>query len=269
MNVIDANSKISTILKAHPEALEVIVGISPKFNKLRNPLLRKLVASRATVAMACGLGGCTVEFFLKQLEPLGFKVNFTTEELSLERDIELPDFMKQTSAENFIELDVRSEIESGNDPLKLILGKTKQLKLKQVMKLVNSFEPIPLIQLLSKQGYETYTEIINENLVNTYFYKRADVDVQESAPLKKEVDWDEILDHYENKIKIIDVRELEMPLPMLTILESLDKLPKDYCLFVYHKRIPVFLLPELKTKKCDYRIREISENEVHILIFHT
>ena len=54
---------------------------------------------------------------------------------------------------------------------------------------------------------------------------------------------------------------------MLTILEALEKLPSDHALYVYHKRIPVFLLPELAEKKFDYRIKEISDGEVHLLIF--
>jgi len=54
---------------------------------------------------------------------------------------------------------------------------------------------------------------------------------------------------------------------MLTILDALEKLPSESALFVYHKRIPVFLLPELKDRKFDYRIKEIRDNEVHLLIF--
>jgi hypothetical protein len=54
---------------------------------------------------------------------------------------------------------------------------------------------------------------------------------------------------------------------MMTILEALDKLPADHALFVYHKRIPMFLLPELAERNFDYRIKEIGEGEVHLLIF--
>ena len=54
---------------------------------------------------------------------------------------------------------------------------------------------------------------------------------------------------------------------MITILEALDLLTDGEALYVYHKRIPVFLLPELKERDFDYRIREISESEVHLLIF--
>jgi len=72
---------------------------------------------------------------------------------------------------------------------------------------------------------------------------------------------------FKNNIQTIDVRSLEMPLPMLTILDALDKLPAENALYVYHKRIPVFLLPELSERKFDYRIKEISAGEVHLLIF--
>jgi hypothetical protein len=60
-----------------------------------------------------------------------------------------------------------------------------------------------------------------------------------------------------------------MPLPMITILDELDELEKDRALFVYHKRIPVFLLPEMKERKMDFRIKEMGINEFHILIFRS
>ena len=68
-------------------------------------------------------------------------------------------------------------------------------------------------------------------------------------------------------MQTIDVRQLEMPGPMMAILDEINKLPADNALYVYHKRIPVFLLPELKEKKFDYRIKEISDGEVRLLIF--
>ncbi|HUN15972.1 MAG TPA: hypothetical protein PK622_04145 [Saprospiraceae bacterium] len=54
---------------------------------------------------------------------------------------------------------------------------------------------------------------------------------------------------------------------MLTIIDKLESLNVDTALFVYHKRIPVFLLPELKEKKFNFLIKEIDNNEVHLLIF--
>jgi uncharacterized protein (DUF2249 family) len=79
--------------------------------------------------------------------------------------------------------------------------------------------------------------------------------------------WNELIKKFTDKMQTIDVRQLEMPQPMMTILEAIEKLPDDAALFVYHKRIPVFLLPELRERKFDYRIKEEAPNEVRLLIF--
>ena len=59
MMTINANTKIASLLKHNADALEAIVSISPKFTKLRNPILRKVIAARTSIAMASKLGGCS------------------------------------------------------------------------------------------------------------------------------------------------------------------------------------------------------------------
>ena len=73
--LINANTKIAAILKHEPLALDVITGMSPKFEKLRNPLLRKLLAGRTSLDAASKMGGCTVQDFFSRLEPLGFEID--------------------------------------------------------------------------------------------------------------------------------------------------------------------------------------------------
>jgi uncharacterized protein (DUF2249 family) len=157
---------------------------------------------------------------------------------------------------------------AGNDPLKLIQKTVKELQQGQVLKIINTFEPAPLIKLLEKQGFQCYTDAVEKDLIETYFYKTtADGDVQLEAKADDANDWDEILKRYENKLHEIDVRHLEMPLPMMTILEALEKIPANTALYVHHKRIPVFLLTELKDRHFDYRIKEVGAGEVYLLIF--
>lgn len=268
MIVLNSHTKIAAILKDKPEALEAIIGISPRFNKLRNPLLRKLMASRTTIQMASKVGGCSVEDFFEKLQPLGFKID----EVSLpEKKNEVttrPVFMNNLHLKQIIELDVRPVIEAGNDPFKMISAKIKSLKPGQVLKLTNSFEPVPLIDLLSKQGFESYVDVVNEECVVTYFNKIAGSKISEEEICSANpVEFDNAVDRFGGKLFYIDVRTMEMPLPMLTILDSLDNLPVGNALFVYHRRIPVFLIPELRERKFDYSIKEVSDTEVHLLIF--
>ena len=139
MKKINANTKIATLFKESPDALEAIISISPRFNKLRNPLLRKLMAARTSINMASKVGGCSVNDFLIRLEPLGFTFdkNIVAED-STEKKL-VPEFIQNIAVANIVELDVRAEIESGKDPLNLILKAIKQLQQGQVLKLINSF----------------------------------------------------------------------------------------------------------------------------------
>lgn len=266
-NLINANTKISTLLRQHPDALEAIISISPKFNKLRNPILRKIMASRATISMASQIAGCPVDEFYRKLEPLGFTIDKTTPVEVEKSGSPIPGFMLHLSENDIIELDVRPIIEGGKDPFNVIMEKIDDVKQNHALKLINSFEPIPLMQILSKQGFEVHSESQDENTVITWFFRK---DKQEtSAPAKTDStsDWDSVMNRFTGNLITVDVRALEMPGPMMTILEALDNLPDDKALFVYHKRVPVFLLPELNDRKFEYRIKEISDSEVHMIIY--
>ena len=267
MMTINANTKIATILKQHPEALDAIIAVSSKFEKLRNPILRKVMAGRTSLAMASKVGGCRVEDFFIKLKPLGFETDVVTVIKGEEKRI-LPAFITSLKKEQVIELDVRPVIASGKDPLNIIVQKVKTIQQGQVLKIINSFEPTPLMALLEKQGFVSYADTIKEDWVETYFYKaNAIATPVNDTPAGSSKGWDILLEQFENHIKTIDVRHLEMPGPMMTILESLETLPADTALYIYHKRIPVFLLPELSERKFGYRIKEISDGDVHLLIF--
>ncbi|MBN9484024.1 MAG: hypothetical protein BGO70_03320 [Bacteroidetes bacterium 43-93] len=264
-NVINANTKLATIIKSNPAALEAIISITPRFEKLRNPVLRRIMAARTTIKMASKAGGCDIDVFFSKLQPLGFVIDRTSAE-EKEEDITKPDFMLRIGCIRVEELDVRPVIEGGKDPFKNIVERLKKLAKGEVLKLINSFEPTPLIQILKKEGYEYYVETIDDNEVHTYFYKETEA-VFKQPQSNTGGDWGGIVGKYENALVTIDVRHMEMPQPMLTILSELEHLLADKALYVFHKRIPVFLLPELQERKFDYRIKEISDSEVHLIIF--
>ncbi|OQP64010.1 hypothetical protein A3860_21560 [Niastella vici] len=267
--VITANTKIAAILKHNPAALEAIVSISPKFEKLRNPVLRKLMAGRASLSMASKISGCRLHELFEKLQPLGFVVDETVPAFAEEKR-EAPDFIRSIQKEQIVVLDVRPVMASGKDPLNIILEKIRALQPKQVLKIQNTFEPTPLMKLLQKQGFESYATAINNNLVETWFYGRSATAPPNNTPLTDATkNWNQLFERFKDRLQTIDVRNLEMPLPMLTILEALDNLAAGTALFVYHKRIPVLLLPELVQRKFDYRIKEISDREVHLLIFNS
>jgi hypothetical protein len=98
---ISVNTKIAQILKQHPAALEAIISISPKFNKLRNPLLRKIMA-RTTIAMASKVAGCTASDFFEKLKPLGFAIDDKTEASKIETTNQLPAFINSLDEKRWL-----------------------------------------------------------------------------------------------------------------------------------------------------------------------
>lgn len=265
--IINANTKISKILKQNPDALEAIISIDPKFEKLRNPLLRKLMAARTSIGMASKIGGFSVNKFFQKLEPLGFEPDTETVPESNMKKPGIPAFLNSITPDQVIAFDVRPIIEEGRDPLSSIVAKVKSIPKGGVLKIINSFEPTPLIALLEKQGFESFVDPVEEHRVETYFYKAGDEPVKLGGKENNSEGWDYLIKRFEGKMQTVDVRNLEMPKPMMTILELVEKLPQGNALFVFHKRIPVFLLPELKNRGFDFRIKEINENQVHLLIF--
>ena len=217
--------------------------------------------------MASKISGCSINDFFTKLKPLGFEIDSLTQPATDEKK-KIPDFITSIKKDQIVDLDVRPVLASGTDPLNIILEKIKSIQAGQILKIINTFEPIPLIKMLEKKGFATYTDNIEANLVETYFYKKSEtVPIETTSTADASKGWDEILHRFKDKTQTIDVRELEMPQPMLTILDALDKLPLGIALHVHHKRIPVFLLPELAERKFEYRIKEVSDSEVHLLIF--
>ncbi|MBX2903323.1 MAG: DUF2249 domain-containing protein [Chitinophagales bacterium] len=272
--LINERTKIAALLKHHPDALETIVAIAPDFKKLRNPILRAIMAGRTSIAMASKVGNCKPEDFFKALAPLGFEIDSHTkaEEKPIEKQPQ-PEFLATRTPEQIIHFDVRAMLAEGNDPLKQIQQKAKALNASETLLIINNFEPVPLIKLLEKQGFSTYVNHINTDTIETYFFKEKNTEADNNTAdaieenIATSGDWEQVLAHFQNNLEEIDVRHLEMPLPMITILEALETLPNEKALYVHHKRIPVFLLTELKERHFEYRIKEIQDGEVYLLIF--
>lgn len=268
--LINEKTKISQLLKHHKDALETIVPLSPDFKKLRNPLLRRLMAARTTIKMAAKMGGCTPEDFYRVLQPLGFEHDVNAggaDEKIVQKP--MPDYLKSKKPEQIVTMDVRQTIKDGEDPLRSIQKKVKELKPGEVLKIINSFEPVPLIELLGKQHYKTHTVFVADEEVETYFYKEdgsGGAEIQ-TGDASNSADWEETLKRFEGNMQTVDVRALEMPGPMMTILETLESMPDGKALYVYHKRVPIFLLSELKDREYEYRIKDVQEGEVYLIIF--
>jgi len=258
------------LIKENEETIQAIASINKHFLKLKNPVLRKVLAPRVTVADAAKVGGVDIFIMIKKLEEIGFEFEGEIPQKPNTDNLNIENMSSTKNINNLVSLDVRPTIESGEDPFNIIMKAVKILKEGETLQIINSFEPIPLIKKLQSKGYESWTERPIEGEVHTFFRmnktKWVDNEVEETVK-KGNKNFDEELAYFGDNIRKIDVRELEMPEPMVKILKEIETLNKGQALYVDHKKIPQFLLPELEVRNFDILYKEIDCNHTVLIIY--
>ena len=269
--VISSKTKISKLIEHNPETIDVISEINKHFRKLKNPFLRKALAPRVTIAEAAKIGGVPVCILIDKLKNIGFETNDDCgcETISPKEKYRLTDKKINMKKEKVVELDVRPSLAKGIDPFNEIMSKLKEMNDNETLKIINTFEPIPLLNILKEKGYVYETERPEQGIVHTYLEK-AEQKTEKEPEInedKAELIFEDIEKRYSGKMKEVDVRNLEMPLPMVTILEEVEKLNEGEALYVHHKRLPQYLLPELENRGFKWVSREEDGDNVKLIIF--
>ncbi|WP_353134717.1 DUF2249 domain-containing protein [Pseudopedobacter sp.] len=269
---INQHTKISQLIKANELCIDAIASIAKPLQKLKIPLLRRFLAPRVTIKEASKIAGCSVQQFKQVLIPLGFVWQDEHEGKEEKENIleKRPDWLLNSKI--LEALDVRPILLENKDPLKEILLAYKKLPQKEVLLIVNSFIPLPLIKRLEEMGALSFTEEISSVEFYTYFYK-----------IESKVKEDKIISNifflnnqqFEEKLTILnskkiielDVSELAMPEPMERLLAAATNLGHAEIIYAKHRKVPLHLLEELEDYPLSVFLTEFSENDVRILIY--
>lgn len=266
--LITKDLKISRLLTDYPGSLDVLLNVSPHFQKLQNKLLRKALAGRVTVEQAASIAGVDLKVLLSELKNL--EKNQTNENVQGFEPIEnkknreggKPAYLKSLGSKQIITFDVRPILEAGKDPLKEILHKVKKLRKGNALLIINSFEPIPLYDLLGKKGFSHWSEF-NADRWFVYFFndKNAVFFDDEDELTIPEID----INDFESIVKL-DVQSLPAPEPMIKILENLNRIDEKTVMLVYHHREPLLLYPKLNERGYEAACKKIDDDKYQILI---
>jgi hypothetical protein len=169
MIVISPKTKVGELLDAHPEMESVLIEMSPAFEKLKNPILRKTVARVATLGQIAIVGNLKVETIINKLrEKLG--------QVSQESGSPETDYLSSSPPEWFdrgkisIRYDASPVINSGGSPMKEILQKASLLNAGEIMQLTTPFIPAPIIDMLMEKGFLVFC-IQNGEITDTFLYR--------------------------------------------------------------------------------------------------
>jgi len=268
---IDETTKISDIINANEKAIDVIASVNKNFKKLKNPFLRKMLATRVNIKDAAKIGGVSPDVLLRRLKTIGFMINF--EEMQSYEKSEIhnkTNILKAMRKNKIVILDVRPILDGGVDPFNAIMDELKKIdEANETLQIINTFEPIPLLNILKKKGYEYETERPEDGIVHTFLTKVGEGIIENKGEegAKEEDTFESIEKKYSGKLIEIDVRDLEMPMPMVTILENIEQLESDQALYVNHKKLPQYLLPELKDRDYVFVSQPIDDDNIKLIIY--
>ncbi|PRY53089.1 uncharacterized protein DUF1858 [Arcticibacter pallidicorallinus] len=265
--VITRKTPIAELLKVDKDAvIRQLVELNPNFARLKNPLLRNTLARMVNIESACNMAGCEIAAFLDAMKHIGFVVQDQATDTVQIRP-------QATSAGRLFhrELDVRPILAQKEDPIKLILQTIHSLSDEHTLKLIAPFEPIPLIHMLSGKGY-AHSVQQEEGSFITYFWKDPNAAKSQATPSDTQTkprgaDFESLALKYKDRLRTIDVRNLEMPQPMIMILENLQQMPDDEALFVYHKKLPVYLLPHLQERGYEHSTQPTEDGKMNLIIY--
>ncbi len=243
--MISRETTLGRLLDEHPVLIDVLAGYHAHFAELRDPKTRKVMAPRVTIAQAARMAGVAPE---KLLDVISRAVGEPVEELpggeGAPAQEPKPPELAARPPSDFVHVDVRDDIRRGNEPFAKIMGALKDLGERQVLVLRAPFEPVPLYEVLGKRGFAHWTERHADNDWSVWFYRPA----------------------AESRRRVIDVRGLEPPQPMVLVLEAADRLQPGEQVEVIHDRRPVFLFPQLEERGLEHETDEPEPGMVRIVI---
>ncbi len=162
---ITPETKISDLLKEFPQLESVLIKYSPAFSALKNPVLRRTVAKVTSLQQASKVGNVSivemVDALRAEVGQLPLSDGYSTDENG-ENSTE---FIPENITHQF---DARPIIEAGNHPREAIFDVAKTLKNGDCLEILTPFPPVPIADLLKKNGFKVTMLEPRDGVVKTY-----------------------------------------------------------------------------------------------------
>lgn len=287
--VIRKEDRVSTVLRSDESLIDVFVGLSPAFERLRNPAMRRVMSRLVTVEQAARMAGVDGDELVARLNArdrsaMGTDARPGGEGNATTLDVKgMPAGLAGISEDRMVELDVREDLREGREPFSRIMAARREVPEGGALRLRAIFEPVPLYAVMEKQGLTHHTEQLGEEDWCVWFWEggprpeapdpppgdvgvgAASGDAGEAA-VAAAAGGDVGGAVGEDGVVVLDVRGLEPPEPMVRTLSALESLPTGGTLVQLNVRVPQFLLPQLEERGFTYRIREQEPGLVRVFI---
>jgi hypothetical protein len=166
--IISPKTKVLQLLETYPALEEVLISNVPAFKKLKNPVLRKTVASIATLQQAAAVGSIKVEDLINLLrKEIG--QDLFEESIRSGVSVDQPAWFSEKLIVK--ELDAKPMLAVGEHPVAQVMEDLKGLKTNEIYTLIAPFIPAPLIDKATSLQFEHWLVKEAEDSFLVYFCK--------------------------------------------------------------------------------------------------
>ena len=164
---ITPETRLAALLEALPELEETLYGLSPAYEKLKNPVLRKTVGRVATLRQVARVGNVPLGRLINSLRAAaGMELSENAEGDGAEGE-GAPAWVAGGSVKD--SLDARPLIEQGEHPMAQVLKELPSLGPGELFELVTPFLPAPLVDMARQKGFRAWSEKVDEDHYRTLF----------------------------------------------------------------------------------------------------
>lgn len=152
---ITPETRVGKLLDAHPDLEQVLIDAVPAFAKLRSPILRRTVAKVTSLRQAAAVGGIGVADLVNLLRNAAGQGALELSEAGVGPiSSPRPEWCREAAIAETI--DIRPLLDSGQQPLGMIMSRLRDLPEGKVLKVLAPFLPAPLIDQAKKEGAEVW-----------------------------------------------------------------------------------------------------------------
>lgn len=164
-------------------------------------------------------------------------------------------------------VDVREDIRNGREPFSKIMNTAKALGKGQELVLLAPFEPVPLFEVLAKQGFQYNAEQHQSGEWQVRFVRTGQIQPAAKEATQIGENRGPASAQAPTEVVEVDARGLEPPLPMIKILETLSSLRAPAELRARTDRRPIHLYAQLEERGFGSRTEEQPDGSFLTHIF--
>jgi len=165
---ITPQTRVAELLEAYPNLEELLIQQAPAFKALKNPILRRTVARVATLEKAAQAAGIPARQLIATLRQAAGQApeDFASGASTLPVVESRPDWLDEQKVRATINAD--DLLAAGQVPLSRVNSALQELESKDLLKVVSSFPPAPLIEAVERAGHKTHVVQVSRELFHTY-----------------------------------------------------------------------------------------------------